>query len=264
MTQVLFALQDQSLLQSLVLLLVAIVANALSAMAGGGAGLLQLPILLFMGLPFGVALATHKIATVALGLGSTLRYGKESFVDVRFSLMILAFALPGVLLGAIVVLQLNEQLATFCLGVLTIGLGVYSISKTQLGQKHDAKHRDIKGMLLGGMVIFGIGFLNGSLTSGTGLFATLWFIHWFGMDYQRAVAVTMVLVGIFWNATGAITLSILGDVQWLWVIPLVLGSLIGGYLGANLAVAKGNGWIKRLFESLTIITGMSLVIKAWF
>jgi hypothetical protein len=53
-----------------VLLLVSLVANAFSALAGGGAGLLQFPALLWLGLPFAVALATHKVATVALGVGA--------------------------------------------------------------------------------------------------------------------------------------------------------------------------------------------------
>jgi uncharacterized membrane protein YfcA len=248
-------------MDSLFLFLIAMIANGLSAVAGGGAGLLQLPILLFMGLPFGVALATHKIATVALGFGSTLRYRKERLFDLRFSLVILAFGLPGVLLGAMVILQVSEAAATASLGVLTVALGVYSLCQAQLGQVFQPRHRDLSGMMIGGGVIFIIGFINGSLTSGTGLFATLWFVHWFGMDYKRAVAMTMVLVGFFWNGAGAITLSILGEVKWSWVLPLVVGSFLGGYLGANVAVQKGNVLIKRLFEILTIATGISLLVK---
>ena len=247
---------------SLLLFVIAVVANTLSAMAGGGAGLLQLPVLIFMGLPFAVALATHKIASVALGVGSTLRYAKEGHFEWVFCLVVLLFALPGVALGAAVILQVNEAIATLSLGLLTIGLGVYSLLKSQLGQQYEPKNRNVKGLLLGGLGVFCIGFVNGSPTSGTGLFATLWFIFWFGMDYQRAIAMTMVLVGIFWNGTGAITLSLLGDVKWAWVLPLVAGSLVGGYLGANIAVAHGNAWIKRVFELLTLLTGLSLVIKA--
>lgn len=245
------------------LLIIAIIANTLSAMAGGGAGLLQLPILLFMGLPFSIALATHKIATVALGIGSTLRYRKERLLDLKFSLIILAFGLPGVIIGAKTILTIDDAVATISLGILTLGLGVYSCFKPELGQKHQAKNQQGSGLVIGGVIIFFIGFINGSLTSGTGLFATLWFVHWFGLDYKRAVAMTMVLVGFFWNGTGAITLAWLSDVKWLWLAPLVIGSLIGGYLGAKIALEKGNLWIKRLFEGLTLITGMLLIIKGF-
>ena len=72
-------------------------------------------------------------------------------------------------------------------------------------------------MSLNGIVLFVIGILNGSLTSGTGLFVTLWLVQWFGMDYKRAVAHTLVLVGLFWNGSGAITLGIIGEIQWDWL-----------------------------------------------
>lgn len=245
-----------------ILLFIATIANGLSALAGGGAGLLQLPILLFMGLPFSTALATHKIATVALGIGSTARYWKESIIELRFAIFVIAFGLPGVIIGALVILAINEKVATFSLGLLTISLGIYSFFKSDLGQHYQAQNRHKLGFIVGGIVIFCIGLLNGSLTSGTGLFLTVWLIYWFGLDYKRAVATTMILVGFFWNATGAITLSLLSDVKWSWLLPLVLGSLIGGYLGAHLAIAKGNKVIKRVFEIITIAVGISLIYKS--
>ncbi|MGH1486914.1 MAG: sulfite exporter TauE/SafE family protein [Cellvibrionaceae bacterium] len=244
------------------LFFIAIVANGFSAIAGGGAGLLQLPILIFLGLPFATALATHKIATVALGIGSTARYWKEKTIDLKFSLFILSLGLPGVVIGAMVILNINERLATFLLGLLTLALGIYSFFKKELGQHYTPKNRSIGGYSIGGLLIFLIGFINGSLTSGTGLFLTLWLIYWFGLDYKRAVAATMILVGFFWNATGAVTLSFLSTAQWSWLPPLILGSLIGGYLGASIAVQKGNQLIKRLFEIMTITVGISLIAKA--
>lgn len=245
----------------LALLAIALVANTLSAFAGGGAGLIQFPVLILLGLPFGAALATHKIATVALGFGSAIRYSKERLVDFKLAVTTLLFGLPGVVLGSVTILKINETLATIALGLLTLGLGIYSISKKALGEDYQLKNGDLSGLLWGGSAIFFIGFVNGSLTSGTGLFATLWFIHWFGLDYKRAVAMTMILVGVFWNGTGAITLTMLGDVRWDWLLPLVFGSLAGGYLGANIAIKKGNRFIKRCFETITLLMGLALIIK---
>ena len=114
-------------------------------------------------------------------------------------------------------------------------------------------------MILGGLWLFGLGFLNGSLTSGTGLFVTLLLVGWFGLDYKRATAYTMILVGLFWNGTGALTLTLLTPPQWSWLPMLVLGSLLGGYWGAHLAINKGNPLIKRVFEMVTILSGISLI-----
>jgi len=251
-----------NLLDQTLLFIISLVANLFSALAGGGAGLLQLPALLFLGLPFGVALATHKVASVFLGLGATLRHLKSSTFDWRFSAYILATGLPGVVLGASIILQVDEQLSQFLLGVLTLGLGVYSWFKPELGQTESINNRHLKGLVIGGLVLFFIGGLNGSLTSGTGLFVTIWLVRWFGLDYKTAVGYTLILVGIFWNGSGAVTLGLLGDIEWSWLPALILGSLIGGYLGAHLAIVKGNRLVKRSFEVITILVGLSLIAKA--
>ncbi|AHF00631.1 permease [Thiomicrospira aerophila AL3] len=251
------------MLEQVLLFFISLVANLLSALAGGGAGLLQLPALLFLGLPFGVALATHKVASVFLGLGATARHWRSSTLDWRFAAFILACGLPGVVLGASFILQVDERWATLALGLLTLSLGIYSWLKPELGQISQPQNRQVAGLLIGGIVILMIGVLNGSLTSGTGLFVTLWLVRWFGLDYKTAVAYTLVLVGIFWNGMGALTLGILGDIMWSWLPALILGSLIGGYLGAHLSIVKGNKLVKRAFEVITILVGMALIYQAW-
>ncbi len=247
-------------MEQLILFFVSLLANLFSAFAGGGAGLLQLPALIFLGLPFGVALATHKIASVALGLGATARHLREGGLRRRFVIFILACGVPGVLLGASTILQVPGRHAEVALGILTLGLGIYSVIKGQLGLSEQPRNREGRGLWLGGLGLFAIGVLNGSLTSGTGLFVTLWLVRWFGADYRQAVAYTLVLVGIVWNGAGAVALGILGEVRWDWLPALLLGSLLGGYAGAHLAILKGNVWIKRVFEIVTLLVGIKLVL----
>lgn len=244
----------------ILLFLIALVANAFSAFSGGGAGLIQLPALILLGLPFAVALATHKVATIALGLGATLRHLRESSLERRFTLFILACGLPGVVLGASVIVGIQDRIAEIALGVLTTGLGLYSWLRPDLGQQHRPCHRDRRGFALGGAALFVIGVLNGALSSGSGLFVTLWLVRWFGLDYRRAVAYTLILVGLFWNGTGALTLGLQAPIQWAWLPALLLGSLLGGYLGAHLSIAKGNRWVKRGFEVVTLLVGIKLIL----
>lgn len=249
-----------SFADQLILFVISVVANFFSALAGGGAGLIQLPALIFLGLPFALALATHKVASVALGVGATIRHLSSSRLERYFALYILAMGLPGVVLGASVILEIPDRIAQVALGILTMGLGIYSWLSADLGQTIELKNRHRNGMLTGGLVIFMIGFLNGSLTSGTGLFVTIWLVRWFGMDYKMAVAYTLILVGIFWNGTGAITLGALGEIYWEWIPALITGSLIGGYLGAHLAIIKGNRIIKISYEVITLLVGLKLIL----
>ena len=88
----------------------------------------------------------------------------------------------------------------------------------------------------------------------------MWLVLWYGLDYKRAVAYTLILVGLFWNGAGAVTLGLVGDIKWLWLPALLVGSFLGGYIGAHLAIVKGSGMIKRVFEIITLLVGIKLII----
>ena len=94
------------------LLGIAIGANALSALAGGGAGLVQLPLIL-LGLPFAMALATHKVASVALGLGATGRHWRASTLDPQRSALVWGPGYRGLCGGHMVLF--HDQAATAAL-----------------------------------------------------------------------------------------------------------------------------------------------------
>lgn len=243
----------------IILFVVAVIANFFSSLAGGGAGLIQLPILLFMQLPYAVALATHKIASVALGLGATLRHLRENTLELKFATFVIAVGVPGVVAGAFLIQGVPDQIARTSLGVLTIALCVYSVAQPALGREYQPRHRTLVGFIMGGSMLFVVGVLNGSLASGTGLFATMILVRWFGLDYQRAVAYTLVTVGLMWNSSGAVALGILGEVRWDWLPALLAGSFVGGYLGAHVAITKGNLLIKRTYEIVTFVIGIKLL-----
>ena len=162
-------------------------------------------------------------------------------------------------MGGFIIVQIPDDIARFLLGILTIMLGVYSIFNPKLGNTNTPKNLDTWGLSIGGLVLFLIGILNGSLTSGTGLFVTLFLIRWFGLDYKHAVAYTLVMVGVFWNGAGAITVGLLSNIQWNWLLALLAGSFIGGYIGSHLAILKGNTLIKRSYEIITIVIGLQLL-----
>lgn len=247
-------------LATLSLFLGSLVANTLASLAGGGAGLLQFPLLIFLGLPFGVALATHKLASVALGLGAAYTHLKSGKIALRTALYLVLTGSIGVIVGANLVLLIPNDVAEFMLGVMILLLGIYSRFKKQLGQEEAPRHRDVWGWMLGGAGLLIIGIINGSLTAGSGLLVTMFLVRWFGYDYKQAVALTLICVGFFWNGIGGIAVVQAGaPVHWPWVPILLASSFLGGALGAWMTNRYSNRTVKMAFELLTFAVGIKLL-----
>jgi len=243
--------------------IVSTLSNFISGLSGGGAGLIQLPALLFFGLPFSKALATHKVASVALGLGASIPHLKRGGFQIKYVLLILICGIPGVLLGAYTSYTLPGNLSTSLLGILTLFLSFYSIKQKNLGCSNQQISINKLRIIIGSFGIFIIGFLNGFLSSGTGLFNTLWMITIFNLSFSVAVAYTLILVGIFWNGIGALSLGLTGNIVWNYIPVLILGSLIGGYFGAYFSIIKGSKFIKVVFEIVSFSVGISLLVKVF-
>ena len=248
-------------LHSLLLFMGSLISNTLASMSGGGAGLLQFPLLLFLGLPFATALATHKVASVALGLGSSFKQIRSGHINWGFNLYVSLTGMLGVIFGANIIVFIPTRYAEIALACLILGLGIYSRFKPSFGQEEKPTHRTLSGYATGTIIITSIAILNGSLTAGSGLFVTLFLVQWFGFNYKQAVAITLISVGLIWNGVGAIAVYQAGaDIYWSWLPILLIGSLLGGYLGAHLAQQNSNQLIKRLFETLTLLIGVKLLI----
>ena len=253
---------DYSFYKSITIFLVSFFSNTFSAISGGGAGLLQLPALILSGVPYFQALASHKLATVALGLGGSLRNYKSLKDDFNISVQILIFGLPGVVFGASIVEVVSERYLYLLLGLISVSLAFYSFFKSDLGLSSLSYELNLIHKIKFLIFIFLIGVLNGSISSGTGLLVTILLIKTFGMDFLRAVSLTFFTVGIFWNFTGAIFLSKIGTVPSNLLIILIFGSFSGGFLGAHLSKLNGNRLTKKTFTMVCFFVGFSLFIKS--
>jgi len=254
--------QDHSIYKSITIFLISFFSNTFSAISGGGAGLFQLPALILSGVPYYQALASHKLATVALGIGGSLRNYKSLRNDIYIAVQILIFGLPGVILGASLIEFISEQYLYLTLGVFSILLAFYSFIRSDLGLTSVNNNLNFIHKIRFLIFIFFIGILNGSISSGTGLLVTILLIKTFGMDFLRAISLTFFTVGIFWNFTGAIYLSKIGTVPQNILFLLLIGSFAGGYFGAHLSKLKGNVLVKKTFTTVCLLVGISLFIKS--
>ena len=253
--------QELTTFNQFIIFIISYISNLFSSIAGGGAGLIQLPALILFGMPFFKALAVHKIATVALGIGGSIRnYGNLKKNNlIIFQLLI--FGIPGVVLGTFIVNLISDEYLRSLLAIFTILIGIYSLIKPNLGLKSIQKNISLFTYIKFNSLVFIIGILNGSISSGTGLLVTILIINTFGLDFLSSISITFLTVGIFWNALGAIALSKIGLLPLNILCILILGSFLGGFSGAHLSNLKGNKFIKKLFIYLCFFIGITLLFK---
>lgn len=101
-----------------------------------------------------------------------------------------------------------------------------------------------------------LGFYEGMLGSGNSLAATLLFC--WGQGYGLIGALGHYYILAFrWCALAAASCIGHGYSDLALMIPAVLGSCTGGYLGSRIASLRGTGFVRGLF----IVTGLALGLK---
>jgi uncharacterized membrane protein YfcA len=98
-----------------------------------------------------------------------------------------------------------------------------------------------------------IGFYDGFIGPGTGSLLVLGFVAILGFDFLHASA-NAKMVNLATNF-GSICLFVLkGKIIWAIAIPMAFCNAIGGWMGAKLAIKKGNEFIRIFFLIIVVAT----------
>jgi uncharacterized membrane protein YfcA len=132
-------------------------------------------------------------------------------------------------------------------------VAIYTFSKKKFGEHQAKEHSDKKELLYAIFISVIIGFYDGFIGPGAGSFLILAFVSLLGFDFLHSSAHAK-LVNLATNL-GSITLFLLkGKIIWAIAIPMAVCNAAGGAIGANLAIAKGNRFIRTLFLFIVIAT----------
>lgn len=137
--------------------------------------------------------------------------------------------------------------------VVLLLVAVYTFTKKNFGQQEHKVHAVEKVFIYGISIALVVGFYDGFIGPGAGSFLILAFISLLGFDFLHASAYAK-LVNLATNL-GSITLFLLkGKIIWMIALPMAVCNALGGAVGANLAISKGNKFIRRFFLLIVTIT----------
>lgn len=240
--------------QIVLLCVAAFAAGFVDAIVGGG-GLIQTPaaLIILPQFPVVTVIGSLKIPAFSGTSMATAQYVRK--VPIRWQLVtiICTIAFFASFAGSQVLTLVSNEFMKPVLLVVLLGVAIYTYTKKNFGQESVKNHSRTKELLLAIAASLLLGFYDGFIGPGTGSFLILAFVSWLGFDFLKASAHAK-MVNLATNLGSIFLFFIKGKIIWAIAIPMAASNALGGYLGANLAIAKGNKFIRIFFLCIVIAT----------
>lgn len=231
------------------------------SIAGGG-GLISMPVLLMAGLPAHLALGTNKFAGAFGCFSSAYKYSKSGKTNIELLKKLIPFTILGCLLGVKCVLSISENILNILVFLMILIVALYTYLKKDLGKEDKFENLSKENIKKGIIMAFALGFYDGFFGPGTGTFLTFAFVKIYGFDFLHASANTKIL-NFTSNFTALILFMFSGQILYKVAIFYAISMVLGGYIGAKVAINKGSQLIKPIFLFMALAVAIKLLYQAF-
>jgi uncharacterized membrane protein YfcA len=230
-------------------------AGFIDAIAGGG-GLITVPALLWAGLDPQTALGTNKMQSVFGTSVAVHRYATAGLVDWREVRLALVVTFLAAAAGTWIVTLVSNEILALIVPWLLLGLAVHLLASPHIGREATRRRLGpVAFALFAGVVL---GFYDGFFGPGTGVFWTLVCLTLRGMELTQAIAYTKA-ANLASNAASLLVFLWAGLVLFDVAAVMIAGQVLGGRLGAGMAIRHGNPLIRVVFIGVVLaLTGKLL------
>jgi len=241
------------------LFIVGLIAGTVDAIAGGG-GLISLPALLSVGVPPHVALGTNKLQATIGTFVATRSYYRKGWFSLTTIYKGLVFGFVGAVLGAIAGQMVSSDILKTIIPVLLLAILAYTLYSPQLGYE-DKKPKFNEFWFY---VIFGfiMGFYDGFFGPGTGSLWVFCLTFFLGYNFTKATAYAKVF-NLKSNVIATVCFAVGQNIDYRIALSMAAGQIIGGQLGAHLAIKNGAKLIRPIFICVVSSTIITLAYKSY-
>ena len=246
-------------------------------LTGMGGGALMTPVLiLFFGIPPLTAVSSDLITSAAMKPVGSAVHMRHGTVHWKIVLWLMIGSVPAAFSGALIIGAVGPaaDVTAFvktALGVVLLIASALLIVRAYVGLSEYTRvrrgetptvHRDdvVKVRIIPTLIVGVLGGLMVGLTSvGSGSFIIITLMALYpalsanklvGTDLAQAVPL------VFAAALGHL---LYGDVDWSVVLPLVVGSIPGAYIGARLSSRVAGGVVRRALALVLLVAGLKML-----
>jgi len=249
--------------------LVGFVIGLLVTMFGGGGGFFYVPILtLLFHVPTQLAAATSLAATIPTVIVGSIEHYRKGNVNLRIGLIFGGAGLIGAFAGAYFSNLISSALLQKLFGayaiLLTIPMILTNRKKSQDQTSEPTKHQPLKTMDI--VLSFFFGLLSGAMaglfgTSGTATIVAGLYI--LGLPVISVIGTSVMVV--FFNAlSGFVGHVLVGQFDWMLVVLLGAGSILGAFVGPRLLTNINVKTLEKVYGVLFILLVVGFGLAMFF
>ena len=240
----------------IVVLTVTMVATAAIGAITGGNSLINVPLMIMVGMSSREAVATNMFAVLFMTVSSTARFARHKLISLRLALPLCALTIVSSGIGAELAVKLPEAVVKTIVGV-SMGLLV-----TFMAARPGATARSVSvpapAPLAGFALTFLLGIYGGLFSGGYTTLMTFLGVSCFGLRMLESVAL-MKPVNLVSCAAASLIFFYAHLIDFRVGIPLAVANLLGGYLGAQLAVKSSERLVRAVFLATVACLALKLL-----
>jgi uncharacterized membrane protein YfcA len=264
------------------LFLVAIVAGFVGAMSGMGGGVVLIPALTLLGVDIKHAIAVSILSIIATSSGSASAYVRDHITNLKVGMFLEMFTIVGALVGARITLASSPRPLFIAFGAVLLGSWVALLAvghQTWHVAKQDAVSRwlELEGSYpdkalgeeiyykgrrayFGAPAMFGAGMIAGLLGIGAGAVKVLIHDLIMGLPPKVSTTTSNLIIGVTALAGTSVYLAA-GLIDPGMAAPVILGVVLGAFLGTRLLVRLTNQAVRRFFLVVLIILAVEMIVR---
>lgn len=268
-----------------ILLCIALASGIVGALVGLGGGVILVPAVVFYGITLGFmpemtpqkVVGLSAVMMVFTGLSSTLSYMRSKLVDFQAGWIFFIGSVPGAIVGANLNKLFHLSSFHFYFGLLLIFLGTLLLIRDKLKpvkwfvkNSKNKTYVDKNGEsftygyppLFAIVFCFVVGMISGLFGIGGGSMIVPAMVILFLFPPHVAVATSMFLVFLT-SLVNSASHIYLGNVEWSYVLPVVIGGYIGAKFGAAINKKIQSDKVVLALRIVLLVMGVRSVIESF-
>jgi uncharacterized membrane protein YfcA len=223
----------------------------------GGATVVSIGVMMFLGLPASVANGTHRIAAAFQTATSVAYYGRKKVLDYPAGIR---FGIPmtlGSIIGALIAVRLKDPAIERIIGLAMLLMLVFLFVNPKKWLEGNPDLRRKRAGAADYLLYFALGLYGGFIYIGIGYFLLATLVVRSGFDLVKANALKSFVVALYVPFSTLIYMW-MGLVDYQFALVLTIGQMTGAWMGARASLKFGTNFVRWILALFIVLTCLQL------